>query len=159
MFSAKRSIFSLSLAEELDINYNTACLSQCKCKIITNFKNKMQGIYHGIVKRMMPLYLNKYEWHFNHRHTKDLMNKICQYMRIASIMTRKIIHSITRFFYCSQKSCFFLELSDGKSQIFLKSKFFCIKFKNNSCILVFSMLYLLSKRGCDEIGRRTRLRI
>ena len=60
-------------------------------KIASNFKSTIQGIYHGIGKRMIPLYFSEFEWRFNHRHTKDFMGKICKYIRNSTIMTRKDI--------------------------------------------------------------------
>ena len=44
--------------------------------IIGNIKNNITGIYHGITKRDLPLFLNEQEWRFNHRYTgKNFMNK------------------------------------------------------------------------------------
>lgn len=49
--------------------------------IIGNLKNNISGIYHGIGKREMPLFLNEQEYQFNHRYTdKEMFNKIKEYL-------------------------------------------------------------------------------
>lgn len=60
-------------------------------KIVSNFNNAINHVYHGIGKRMLPLYYSEYEWRFNHRHTKDLMGKISKYIQRSSVSTGKMI--------------------------------------------------------------------
>ena len=48
-------------------------------------------VFHGITKRMLPLYYGEYEWRFNHRHTKDMLSKIKKYVRHSGVHTRKMI--------------------------------------------------------------------
>lgn len=44
--------------------------------LIGDIKNNITGIYHGVTKRDLPLFLNEQEWRFNHRYTgKNFMNK------------------------------------------------------------------------------------
>ncbi len=50
--------------------------------IIGNIKNNITGIYHGITKREMPLFLNEQEYRFNHRNMgKTVMDKIKKYLQ------------------------------------------------------------------------------
>ena len=50
--------------------------------IIGNIKNNITGIYHGITKREMPLFLNEQEYRFNHRKIgKTVMDKIKEYLQ------------------------------------------------------------------------------
>lgn len=60
-------------------------------KIISNFKSAMLSTYHGIGKRMIPLYFSEFEWRFNHRHTRDMLDKVSQYIRNSSVITKKNI--------------------------------------------------------------------
>ena len=49
--------------------------------LIGDIKNNITGIYHGVTKRDLPLFLNEQEWRFNHRYTgKNFMNKIQKYV-------------------------------------------------------------------------------
>ena len=41
--------------------------------IIGNIKSSITGIYHGITKREMPLFLNEQENRFNHRNMERLL--------------------------------------------------------------------------------------
>lgn len=52
--------------------------------IIGNVKNNITGIYHGVPKRVLPLFLNEQEWRFNHRKSGNhIMEKISKYIRIS----------------------------------------------------------------------------
>lgn len=45
--------------------------------IIGNIKNNITGIYHGVTKRDMPLFMNEQEYRFNQRYIgNDMMNKV-----------------------------------------------------------------------------------
>jgi len=49
--------------------------------IIGNIKSSITGIYHGITRREMPLFLNEQEYRFNHRKMgKTVMDKIKKYL-------------------------------------------------------------------------------
>lgn len=49
--------------------------------IIENVKNNIVGIYHGVPKQSMPLFLHKQEWRFNHRYTgAHIMDKVIKYI-------------------------------------------------------------------------------
>lgn len=55
-------------------------------KIISNFSSMVLGVYHGISKRMIPLYFSEYEWRYNHRNTKNILDKIRHYLQFSSRM-------------------------------------------------------------------------
>lgn len=49
--------------------------------IAGNIKNNIVGIYHGVTKRSLPLFLHEQEWRFNHRYTgTHIMEKISKYI-------------------------------------------------------------------------------
>ena len=60
-------------------------------KIISNFNSAINNVYHGIGKRMLPLYYSEYEWRFNHRNSKNILNKISKYIQKSVVCTRKMI--------------------------------------------------------------------
>lgn len=73
--------------------------------IIGNIKNNITGIYHGIAKRDMPLFVNEQEYRFNHRYTgNNMMNKVKEYMqRSFPISHRQIVYVLnvsTPYFSC-----------------------------------------------------------
>ena len=60
--------------------------------LIGDIKNNITGIYHGITKRDLPLFLNEQEWRFNHRYTgKNFMNKIQKYILKSHPCPKKAI--------------------------------------------------------------------
>lgn len=60
--------------------------------IIVNIKNNITGIYHGVTKREMPLFMNEQEYRFNHRYTgKGMMDKVKGYMQKSFPITHKQI--------------------------------------------------------------------
>lgn len=60
--------------------------------IIGNIKNNILGIYHGVCKRDLPLFLNEQQWRFNHRHIGNtVMDKISKYFLISTPSPRKSI--------------------------------------------------------------------
>lgn len=49
--------------------------------IVGDIKNNITGIYHGVSKRDLPLFLNEQEWRFNHRNTgRHIMEKVRKYL-------------------------------------------------------------------------------
>lgn len=50
-------------------------------KIISNFKSKILDLYHGVGKRMLPLYFSEYEWRFNYRQSKNMLDKIFHHIQ------------------------------------------------------------------------------
>lgn len=49
--------------------------------IIGDIKNNVTGIYHGITKESIPLFLHEQEWQFNHRYTRvHVMDKVVKYI-------------------------------------------------------------------------------
>lgn len=62
--------------------------------IIGNIKSSITGIYHGITKREMPLFLNEQENRFNHRNMgKTVMDKIKKYLQKSfPISHRQIVY-------------------------------------------------------------------
>lgn len=60
--------------------------------IIGNIQNNIVGIYHGIAKRDMPLFLSEQEYRFNHRFTgSEMMNKVHKYLSSSRPWPRKAI--------------------------------------------------------------------
>ena len=60
-------------------------------KIISNLNQCLLNVYHGVSKRMLPLYYCKYEWRFNHRKCRSIMDKIKNYITQSGVATRKMI--------------------------------------------------------------------
>lgn len=60
-------------------------------KIISNLNQQLLHVYHGVSKRMLPLYYGEYEWRFNHRKCKSIMDKIKNYITLSRVATRKMI--------------------------------------------------------------------
>lgn len=60
-------------------------------KIVSNFNSALNNVYHGIEKRMLPLYYSEYEWRFNHKNSKEILSKISKYIQKSSVCTRKMI--------------------------------------------------------------------
>lgn len=62
--------------------------------IIGNIKSSITGIYHGMTKREMPLFLNGQENRFNHRNMgKTVMDKIKKYLQKSfPISHRQIVY-------------------------------------------------------------------
>ena len=60
--------------------------------IISNVKNQITGIYHGVSKRDMPLFLQEQAYRFNHRFTgEEMASKIKKYLFQSTPMPRKSI--------------------------------------------------------------------
>ena len=63
--------------------------------VIGNVKNNILGIYHGVTKRDLPLFLKEQEWRFNHRCSGDtILEKIQKYILKSSPMPRKSIVTV-----------------------------------------------------------------
>ena len=63
--------------------------------IIGNIKTQIGGIYHGVTRRCLPLYLNEQTWRFNHRRSgSNIMDKIQKYIGQSQPRTRKMISRI-----------------------------------------------------------------
>ena len=60
-------------------------------KIISNLNSQFIDRFHGVTKRMLPLYYSEFEWRFNHRNCKSIMDKIKNYIMQSSIATRKML--------------------------------------------------------------------
>ena len=60
-------------------------------KIISNLNSQLVDRFHGVAKRMLPLYYSEFEWRFNHRSCKSILDKIKNYIMQSSIATRKMI--------------------------------------------------------------------
>lgn len=58
---------------------------------ISNLLLMINGTYHGIGKRELPLYFSEFEYRFNHRRTKDFLPKIVHYIQKARVMTKNMI--------------------------------------------------------------------
>jgi hypothetical protein len=60
--------------------------------LISNIKNNILGIYHGISKRDLPLFINEAIWRFNHRYVgNSLMNKISNYITMSQPFTDQML--------------------------------------------------------------------
>ena len=62
-------------------------------KIISNLNSQFIDRFHGVTKRMLPLYYSEFEWRFNHRNCESIMDKIKNYIMQSSIATRKMIRN------------------------------------------------------------------
>lgn len=63
--------------------------------IVGNIKNNITGIYHGLPKRSLPLFLKEQEWRFNHRNIgNQVMSRIKQYINQSFPVTEKILSYI-----------------------------------------------------------------
>ena len=60
-------------------------------KVISNLNSMILGVYHGISKRMIPLYFSEYEWRYNHRNTKNILLKISHYLQLSNVTTKRMI--------------------------------------------------------------------
>ena len=68
--------------------------------IIGNIKSSITGIYHGMTKREMPLFLNEQENRFNHRNMgKTVMDKIKKYLQRSFPISHR--DSIYPEYFCS----------------------------------------------------------
>lgn len=60
--------------------------------IISNVKNQITGIYHGVSKRDMPLFLQEQVYRFNHRFTGiEMTDKLKKYISQSTPISRKSI--------------------------------------------------------------------
>lgn len=63
-----------------------------KSLFIRVVKNQITGIYHGVCKRDLPLFLKEQEYRINHRYVgKGLMAKIQKYIYQSSPVPKKVI--------------------------------------------------------------------
>lgn len=60
-------------------------------KVVSNFNSCLLHVYHGIGKKMLPLYYAEYEWRFNHRNLKDALGRIREYVALSEINTKNMI--------------------------------------------------------------------
>lgn len=64
-------------------------------KIVSNVKGNILGIYHGVSKRDLPLFLNEQQWRFNHRSSGGtILDKISKYFLESSPMPKKSIITV-----------------------------------------------------------------
>lgn len=60
--------------------------------VIGNIQNQITGIYHGVAKRDLPLFLAEQEYRFNHRYTgKEMLHKIARYIASSYPCPRRSI--------------------------------------------------------------------
>lgn len=58
--------------------------------VVGNIKNQITGIYHGVTKRDLPLFLNEQAWRFNHRDTRNnILDKVSKYLNQSSPITNR----------------------------------------------------------------------
>lgn len=70
--------------------------------LISNIKSNIQGIYHGIAKRDISLFISEAIWRFNHRNVgKSLMDKISNYITMSHPCPDHIIReNLNRYCLC-----------------------------------------------------------
>ena len=61
--------------------------------LVSNLNKMLLGVFHGIDKRMLPLYFAEYEWRFNHRNTQNILDKIKKYIQSSFIARKKDIQA------------------------------------------------------------------
>lgn len=77
--------------------------------LIGDIKNNITGIYHGVTKRDLPLFLNEQEWRFNYRYTgKNFMNKIQKYVLKSHSCPKKAIITVLNL-----SEPYYAHVSDG----------------------------------------------
>ena len=60
--------------------------------LIGNIKNHITGIYHGVAKRDLPLFLTEQEYRFNHRYSgESIMEKVQKYISLSHPSPRRAI--------------------------------------------------------------------
>lgn len=60
--------------------------------IAGNIQNNVIGIYHGVVKKYLQLYLNEQAWRYNHRRSgRTIMEKVSKYIQQSMPITHKMI--------------------------------------------------------------------
>jgi len=60
-----------------------------------NIKNNIPGIYHGVTRSTLPLFLHEQEWRFNHRYTgKFIMEKVNKYITKSFPVNSKKLSAI-----------------------------------------------------------------
>lgn len=62
-------------------------------KIASSFNHQLLHVFHSIGKRMLPLYYAEYEWQFNHRKSRNILERIKTYISHSSIATQRMIRS------------------------------------------------------------------
>ena len=92
-------------------------------KIISNLNQYLLHVYHGASKRMLPLYYCKYEWRFNHRKCRSIMEKIKNYITLSRIAIRKMIRESVDQYAMARGLEISQGLSDGYSHF--NMCFFC----------------------------------
>lgn len=60
--------------------------------IAGNIQNNILGIYHGVVKKYLQLYLNEQAWRYNHRRSgRTIIEKVLIYIQQSMPVTHKMI--------------------------------------------------------------------
>ena len=55
-------------------------------------KGNIKGIYHGVSKRSLPLFMNEQEWRYNHRRIgKRVLEKAQKYLQKSTFYSKKMI--------------------------------------------------------------------
>lgn len=62
-------------------------------KIASSFNHQLLHVFHSIGKRMLPLYYAEYEWQFNHRKSRNILERIKTYISHSSTATQRMIRS------------------------------------------------------------------
>lgn len=69
--------------------------------VISNVKNNITGIYKGISKRDLPLFMSEQEYRFNHRKSgTTLMNNVFRYIGLSKPMPKRAIIAEIDEAYC-----------------------------------------------------------
>lgn len=60
--------------------------------LIRNIKNQITGIYHGVAKRDLPLFLTEQGYRFNHRYSGEtILDKVQKYISQSHVSPRRAI--------------------------------------------------------------------
>ena len=63
--------------------------------IVGNIKNQITGIYHGVCKRDLPLFINEQAFRFNHRNSgTTFIEKIQKYITLSKPTPKNVIVKI-----------------------------------------------------------------
>lgn len=69
--------------------------------VIGNIQNQITGIYHGVSKRDLPLFLAEQEYRFNHRFTgQEMIDKIRSYLSSSYPCPKRAIISALNAAMC-----------------------------------------------------------
>ncbi len=86
-------------------------------KIVSLVKGNIKGVYHGVSKRSMPLFMNEQEWRYNHRRIGGrVLEKVQKYMQKSTFYSKKmIVKTLDKQFNEQQERTHALKMSNENS--------------------------------------------